>query len=328
MTELLTYLFEQHTLSCQEAKRLLMDVSENKYSPYQIAALASLYNMRLPDLQEIKGFRQALLELCIKVDLSDFNTVDIVGTGGDGKNTFNISTLACFIVAGAGEKVAKHGNCGVSSVTGSSDLLKALGYVFTDDTRCLQKQLEKAGICFLHAPLFHPLLKNIAPVRSGIGTRTFFNTLGPLLNPSDPKHHFLGVNHLEVARMYHYLYQDENKSYAIVHSLDGYDEISLTAPFKCYDSKGEYLYHLEKLGLDKVSPQEITAGKNHHENKRIFVDILSGKGSISQNKVVLTNAAFALSVIRKESFNESYLRAKESLESQKAKESLKKLLDI
>ncbi|WP_103327203.1 anthranilate phosphoribosyltransferase [Bacteroidetes bacterium endosymbiont of Geopemphigus sp.] len=328
MTEILNRLLEQKSLSFHEAKALLTDIATNKFSPFQIAALAGIYNMRSPDLQEIRGFREALLEICIHVDLSDFNAIDIVGTGGDGKNTFNISTLACFIVAGAGEKVIKHGNYGVSSVTGSSNLLESLGYVFTHEKEHLQRQVEKAGICFLHDPLFHPSLKNVASVRRGIGTRTFFNMLGPLLNPGEPKHHFLGVNHLELARLYHYLYQSENKNYAIVHSLDGYDEISLTGPFKCYEPKGEHLYSPEGLGRVKISHAAIAGGKNNDENKRIFLDILSGKGSVAQNEVALTNAAFALSLINQKPFKESYLRAKESLESQRAKESLDKLLSI
>ena len=328
MTGILNHLFEQKSLSFYEAKTLLMDVATNKFSPFQVAALASIYNMRPPNLQEIKGFRDTLLEVCVHVDLSDFNAIDIAGTGGDGKNTFNISTIACFIVAGAGEKVIKHGNYGVSSITGSSNLLESLGYVFTDEKEHLQIQVEEAGICFLHAPIFHPLLKNVSCIRKGIGISTFFNMLGPLLNPGEPKYHLIGVNHLELARLYHYLYQSENKNYSIVHSFDGYDEISLTGPFKCYDSKGEHFYSPEELERSKINPSSIKGGKNNDENKRIFIDILSGKGSVSQNEVVLTNAAFALSLISQNPFKESYLRAKESLESQRAKESLNKLLSI
>ncbi|XOD68617.1 MAG: anthranilate phosphoribosyltransferase [Flavobacteriales bacterium AspAUS03] len=327
MKDLLHYLFAHKTLSKEEAQSVLIDMSRDQFNAAQLAALATVYNMRPPTLEEIKGFRQALLELCVKLDLSEFYAIDIVGTGGDRKNTFNISTLACFIVAGAGSKVIKHGNYSASSVTGSSNLLNQLGYVFTNEEGKLKKQLEIVGICYLHAPLFHPALKKVVSVRRELGTKTFFNMLGPLLNPSKPKNHLLGVSDLQVARLYHYLYQQTENDYAIIHSLDGYDEISLTSDLKCYTRQGEKIYPPEALGSQKIDSRELIGGRNTEENTRIFVDILSGKGTSAQNTVVLTNAAFALGLLNGEHFECNYVRAEESLKSGRAKNVLKKFLD-
>ncbi|WP_185861459.1 anthranilate phosphoribosyltransferase [Blattabacterium cuenoti] len=332
MKQILKNLFLEKTLKKQEAKNLFLELSKGKMSPTQIIAIITIYNMRSPTLEEIIGFKQAIMELSIKVNLTEFNAIDIVGTGGDEKNTFNISTLACFIVAGAGEKVIKHGSFSSSSITGSSNILRGLGYHFTNKEENLKNQLDKVGICYLHAPIFHPILGTISVVRKELGVRTIFNTLGPLLNPGKPKNQLLGVNNLELARIYYYMYQNTNKNYAIVHSLDGYDEITLTSGFKCYTQKGEQFYSIEELEMGKkkiiINPKELKGGKNTEENIRIFINVLSGEGTFSQNEVVLTNATFALSLLNQDSLENNYDKAKRSLKSGKAKNILKKLLSL
>jgi len=327
MKNILNHLFLENTLTKEEAKNVFLNFSKGKINKNQIVALTTVYNMRSPTLEEIRGFCQALMESCIQIKLTEFNAIDIVGTGGDGKNTFNISTLACFIVAGAGEKVIKHGSYGSSSITGSSNILKKLGYNFTNKEDNLKKQLEEVGICYLHAPIFHPILSFFSSVRKELGIKTIFNILGPLLNPGNPKNQLLGVNNLELARIYHYMYQNTKKNYAIIHSLDGYDEISLTSDIKCYTPNGERFYSLKELGKNKFNPDELIGGKNTEENTRIFISILSGDGTLAQKEVVLTNATFALSLLNQESFESNYEKAKNSLESGRAKNILKKLLN-
>ncbi|WP_185849416.1 anthranilate phosphoribosyltransferase [Blattabacterium cuenoti] len=332
MKKILENLFLEKTLTKQEAKNLFIELSEGRINNTQVIAIATIYNMRTPTLEEIIGFKQAMMELSIKINLTEFNAIDIVGTGGDRKNTFNISTLACFIVAGTGEKVIKHGSFNSSSTTGSSNILKGLGYHFTNKEENLKNQLEKVGICYLHAPIFHPILKTISIARKELGVRTIFNTLGPLLNPGNPKNQLLGVNNLELARIYYYMYQNTNNNYAIVHSLDGYDEITLTSDIKCYTPKGERFYSIEELEIGgkkiRVNPDELKGGKNTEENIRIFISVLSGEGTLSQNEVVLTNATFALSLLNQDSFENNYDKAKHSLKSGKAKNILKKLLSL
>ncbi|QIK16926.1 anthranilate phosphoribosyltransferase [Blattabacterium sp. DPU] len=333
MKKILKNLFLEKTLTKQEAKNLLIELSKGKINKTQAVAITTIYNMRSPTLEEIIGFKQAMMELSIKINLTEFNAVDIVGTGGDGKNTFNISTLACFIVAGTGEKVIKHGSFSSSSLTGSSNILKGLGYHFTNKEENLKNQLDKVGICYLHAPVFHPILSSISEVRKELGVKTIFNTLGPLLNPGKPKNQLLGVNNLELARIYYYMYQNTNNNYAIIHSLDGYDEITLTSDIKCYTPKGEQFFSVEKLKKIgskkiKVNPNELKGGKNIEENIRIFISILSGEGTLAQNEVVLTNATFALSLLNQDSFENNYDKAKHSLKSGQAKNILIQLLDL
>ena len=232
MKETLQYLFDHKTLGKEDAKLILRNMAEGKYNDSEIAAFISVYLMRSITLEELAGFRDALLELCTPVDLSEFNTIDVCGTGGDEKNTFNISTLTSFVVAGAGEKVAKHGNYSVSSACGSSNVLEYFGYKFSSDPDRLRREIDRYNICFLHAPLFNPAMKNVAPVRRSLKIKTFFNMLGPMVNPSSPRNQLVGVFSLDVARLYHYLYQQSDKQFCIIHSLDGYDEISLTGRFR------------------------------------------------------------------------------------------------
>ena len=327
MKAILTKLFEQQRLTKDEAKEALIQIANEQFNASQMASFLTVFLMRPISVNELTGFREALLELAVKVDLSDFNTIDLCGTGGDGKNTFNISTLTSFIVAGTGNKVAKHGNYGVSSVSGSSNMLEYLGYKFTNDEAVLKKQIDKANICFLHAPLFHPAMKAVGPIRKELGMKTFFNMLGPLVNPSRPQNQLVGVFNLEVARIYNYLLQQTADNYGIVYSLDGYDEISLTSGFKLFTKDNEQLITPEELGLKRVEQSEIYGGNSVEEAAKIFISILNGNGTEAQNNAVLVNAAFALKTINKnKSFETAFEESKESLVSLKAKRSLEKLI--
>src|SRR6187401_1381478 len=299
MKKILQYLFEHKTLSRDQAKEVLVNIGKGIYNEHEITAFVTVYLMRSITIGELQGFRDALLELCIRVDLDGTDVMDIVGTGGDGKNTFNISTLSCFIVAGTGNKVAKHGNYGASSISGSSNVMEQLGYKFKNDTAVLKKEIEEANICFLHAPLFHPALKVVGPIRKNLGVRTFFNMLGPMVNPALPKHQLVGVYNLEMARIYTYLLQQADKNFTIIHSLDGYDEISLTGDTKVITNKGEQVITAEALGKRSVSPESIYGGDSVKEAAEIFMRVLKGEGTWSQNAVVLAKSAMALQCTRK-----------------------------
>ncbi|ROI10673.1 anthranilate phosphoribosyltransferase [Chryseobacterium sp. H3056] len=294
MKQILQYLFNHNTLSKAEAKAILTEIAQNKFNENEVTAFVTVFLMRSITLDEMAGFQEALLRLSVPVDLGTHDLVDIVGTGGDGKDTFNISTLASFVVAGTGQKVAKHGNYGVSTISGSSNVLEELGYEFKTTSEELQNDLEKGNICFLHAPLFHPALNSVAPLRRGLGLRTFFNILGPLVNPAKPKHSMIGVYSLEIARIYQYLLQKKNENFLIVHALDGYDEISLTSDTKFFDKSGEYIFSPEELGFKNIERETIFGGNSQQEAASIFRNILEGNGTYEQNSVVLANAAMAL----------------------------------
>ncbi|MCW3091177.1 MAG: anthranilate phosphoribosyltransferase [Ferruginibacter sp.] len=326
MKKILNFLFEHKSLSREQARDVLVNISGGMYNESEIASFITVYLMRSITIDELQGFRDALLELCIRVDLNGEEVMDIVGTGGDGKNTFNISTLSCFIVAGTGNKVAKHGNYGATSISGSSNVMEQLGYRFKNDTALLKKELETSNICFLHAPLFHPALKVVGPVRKNLGVRTFFNMLGPMVNPAFPKHQLVGVYSLEMARIYNYLLQQTDKNFTIIHSLDGYDEISLTGDTKVITNEGEKIMSAETLGKRPVSAADIYGGNTVEEAAKIFIHILEGKGTWAQNAVVLANSAMALQCTGKyKDYDECYQLAVESLESRKALEATKKL---
>lgn len=328
MKQILNKLFAHETLSQLEAKEVLVDIAAEKYNAAHMSAFMTVFMMRPITVAELAGFRDALLELAVRIDLSDFNTIDLCGTGGDGKNTFNISTLTSFIVAGTGNKVAKHGNYSVSSASGSSNMLEFLGYKFTNDESILKSQLEKANICFLHAPLFHPAMKAVSPVRKELGLKTFFNILGPLVNPSQPQNQLVGVFNLEVARTYNYLLQGTDLNYGVLYALDGYDEISLTSPFKLFTKGAEKTISPEELGLKKLQQSEIFGGNSVPEAAEIFKSILDGKGTEAQNNVVLTNAAFALKTFDVNvSFESAFEQAKSSLLGLKAKKSLELIVE-
>ncbi|WP_407277204.1 anthranilate phosphoribosyltransferase [Tenacibaculum maritimum] len=327
MKKILNTLFEQKRLTKNESKEVLINIAQEKYNTSQIAAFITVFLMRPVSVDELSGFREALLELAVKVNLSDFNTIDLCGTGGDGKNTFNISTLTSFIVAGTGNKVAKHGNYGVSSASGSSNMLEFLGYKFTNDESLLKKQLDKANICFLHAPLFHPAMKVVAPIRRELGVKTFFNMLGPLVNPSTPQNQLVGVFNLEVARVYNYILQECNINYGVVHALDGYDEISLTGDFKLFTKDAEQQISPADLGQKQILQSDIFGGDTVAEAAKIFMNIINGKGTNEQNNVVLTNTAFALKTFDKnKTFESAFEEAKDSLFGLKAKDALQKLI--
>ena len=327
MKKILNHLFEQKTFSRQEAKEIFTHISLGKYNNSQMVAFMAAYCMRNITVEELGGFRDAMLDLCLKADLSDYELIDLCGTGGDGKDTFNISTLASFVVAGAGYKVAKHGNYGVSSGCGSSNVMEFLGYKFTNSSDVLKTSLDNAGICFLHAPLFHPAMKNVAPLRKELGVKTFFNMLGPMVNPSQPKHQLVGVFSLELARLYAYLYQQSNKNYTIIHAFEGYDEVSLTCDFKTFSNAGEHNYSIKNMGFDYISADKITGGSTVEESAKIFTSVLEGLGTVEQNNVVLCNAALAIKTMKSDcSFADCFYEAEESLESKKALNSFKKLV--
>ncbi len=327
MREILNHLFEHKTLDRNEAERVLVNIAGGRYSEPEIAAFLTIYLMRSITVDELKGFRDALLNLCIRVDLGGIRTLDLCGTGGDGKDTFNISTLSAFVVAGAGAKVAKHGNYGVTSTCGSSNIFEYFGYRFSTDQGKLQKELEEAGICFLHAPLFNPAMKNIVPVRKALKVKTFFNMLGPMVNPSFPSSQLIGVYNSELARIYNYIYQQSDCSYSIVHSLDGYDEISLTSGFKyIYNGIDEIVYP-EQMGFTTKDKSALAGGRDEKESAGIFLDILKGRGSRDQNDIVVANSLVALRCYFPEkTIDQCHAEAEESLSSGRAFQSFNKLM--
>jgi len=284
--------------------------------------------MRSITLEELKGFRDALLELCIPIDLKDFDAIDLCGTGGDGKDTFNISTLSSFVTAGAGVKVSKHGNYGVSSACGSSNVMEYLGIKFSNDEDLLKHSIDKAGICVLHAPLFHLAMKYVAPIRRELGVKTFFNMLGPMVNPSFPKNQMVGVFNLELLRLYGYLYQNTDKNYSIVHALDGYDEISLTGKTKVISNHSETMFSPEDLGVSLIEQSAIFGGNSVEDAAKIFMTVITGNGTEAQNNVVCANAGLAIATSKQMEHKEGFEMAKESLLSGKAKQSLDKLIEL
>jgi len=329
MKKILQFLFEHKTLSREQAKEILTNISKGMYSEHEVTAFITVFLMRSITIEELQGFRDALLDLCIKVNLNGFETIDIVGTGGDGKNTFNISTLSCFIVAGSGQKVAKHGNYGATSISGASNLMEQLGYKFKNDNAQLQKEIEEANICYMHAPMFHPALKTVGPIRKNLGLRTFFNMLGPMVNPASPTYQLVGVYNLEMARIYNYLLQQTGKAFTIIHGLDGYDEISLTNDTKVITNEGERIMTPQQIGKRLVEPKDIYGGNTPEEAAKIFLTIIKGEGSWAQNAVVLANAAMALHCTGDyANYDDAYQAAVKSLESGSAYACLQKLISL
>ena len=329
MKKILQILFEHKVLDRVTAKEVLVNIGKGMYNEHEVTAFMTVYLMRSITIEELQGFRDALLELCVSVDFDGYDTIDIVGTGGDGKNTFNISTLSCFIVAGTGQKVTKHGNYGASSISGASNVMEQLGYKFKSNNEKLKREIDEANFCFLHAPMFHPALKTVGPIRKNLGMRTFFNMLGPMVNPANPRSQLIGVFSLEMARIYNYLLQLSDTAFTIIHSLDGYDEISLTSDTKVITNDGERIMTPEQLGKRMVSPSDISGGSSVEEASKIFMTILKGEGTWAQNAVVLANAAMALHATGNfKSYDEAYNVAVESLESGKAKGCLDRLIDL
>lgn len=329
MKKILQHLFEHKTLSQQQAKEVMLNIAKGVYNDTEITAFITVFLMRSITIEELQGFRDGLLELAVPVNLNGYNVIDIVGTGGDGKNTFNISTLACFIVAGAGKKVAKHGNYGATSVSGASNVMEFLGYKFKNHSDQLKKEIEETNFCFLHAPLFHPALKAVGQIRKNIGFRTFFNMLGPMVNPANPQFQLVGVYNLEMARIYNYLLQQTGRAFTIIHGLDGYDEISLTNDTKVITQNGERVLSAEELGKRTVAAVDIAGGNTVEDAANTFIKILKGKGTWAQNAVVLANASMALQCTGDyKTYNEAYNAAVESLEGGKAYQQLQKLISL
>jgi len=329
MKKILQRLFEHKTLSKEESKDIMLNIAKGVYNETELASFITVYLMRSITIDELQGFRDGLLELAVPVDLNGHEVMDIVGTGGDGKNTFNISTLSCFIVAGAGKKVAKHGNYGASSISGASNVMETLGYKFKNNQDQLKKEIEETNFTFLHAPQFHPALKAVAQIRKNLGFRTFFNMLGPMVNPANPQYQLVGVYSLEMARIYNYLLQQSGKPFTIIHSLDGYDEISLTNDTKVITNRGEKVLSAVEIGKRIVSPIDIYGGTTVEEAAKIFTRILKGEGTWAQNAVVLANAAMALNCTGDfKIYDEAYYAAVESLESGQANQSFQKLIAL
>jgi anthranilate phosphoribosyltransferase len=329
MRKILNFLFEHKTLTRAEAEEVLTNIAKGAYSDAEISAFLTVYLMRSITVDELSGFRDALLNLCLKVDLSDFDTIDVCGTGGDNKDTFNISTLSAFVIAGAGASVAKHGNYGVSSICGSSNMLEYFGYKFSTDPDKLRREMKEAGICFMHAPLFNPAMKNVAPVRKALKIKTFINVLGPMINPAFPKKQLVGVFSLELARLYNYLYQQSGKRFIIVHTLDGYDEISLTADTKMIINGAEQIVSPESLGFSRHTGNELHGGNTVDEAAAIFRNVMEGKGSKAQHEVVVANSGLALHCYYPEKpVPECMEMAEDSIKSGKALKTFKKLMDL
>jgi len=328
MKKILQELFDQKRLSRQEAHEILVDITRSEYNDALLASFLTVFMMRPITKDELHGFRDALLELCRPVVLGDRDSIDIVGTGGDGKNTFNISTLTCFVVAGAGYAVTKHGNYGVSSVSGSSNVLEHLGYTFTNDQDEINRRLDASNMIFLHAPLFHPAMKAVGPVRRALGMKTFFNMLGPLVNPSRPKRHFLGVFNMNLSRLYQYILQEDENPFAVIYNLDGYDEISLTDQFIFRTRDSDRFVHPKELGFDLVRPEELHGGDTVAEAARIFTDVLEGNGTVAQRNVMYANGGLAIQCFHPEkSFADCIEEARISLDSGAALKCFKKAIE-
>ena len=329
MKQLLYRLFEHQYLGREEARVILQNIAEGRYNDAQIASLITVFLMRSISVEELTGFREALLDMRVPIDLAEFKPIDIVGTGGDGKNTFNISTCSCFVVAGAGYNVVKHGNYGATSVSGASNVMEQHGIKFTNNNDQLRRNMEACHITYLHAPLFNPALKAVAPVRKNLGVRSFFNMLGPLVNPAMPAYQLLGVYNLPLLRLYNYTYQESGTRFAVVHSLDGYDEISLTADFKVAMPEKEKIYSPELLGFKRCQEADLDGGSTPEEAARIFDAVLENKATEAQRNCVVINSAFAIQVICPEKSIETCIaEAKESLESGRALATFKQYVSL
>jgi anthranilate phosphoribosyltransferase len=328
MKKILNRLTQYETLTEKESRAIIIDISEGKLNTSEISSFLTIFMIRNITIEELNGFRKALIELSLKIDLNEFDPIDLCGTGGDEKDTFNISTLASFVTAGSGVKVAKHGNYGVSSSCGSSNVLEYLNLKFNNDSDKIRKAVDKANICFLHAPLFHPAMKNVAPVRKELGLKTFFNMLGPMVNPSMPKKQVVGVYNLELARIYNYLYQTTDINYNIIHSIDGYDEISLTKGTKVYSRESEFILDSKDFSLKDIDSKNIRGGKDVESSSKIFMDVLNGEASNDQENVVCANASLAIAISKDISIIEAFDKAKESIKTKNALKCFNELINI
>ncbi len=329
MKQILSRLFNHEDLTTEEAKTLLLNMTRGQYNDTQIASLLTVFQMRGIKVDELIGFREALLSTRVPVDLSAYRPIDIVGTGGDGKNTFNISTCACFVVAGAGYKVAKHGNYGATSVSGASNVIELHGVKFTNEQDKLTRSMEGCGMVYMHAPLFNPALKSVAGVRKALQVRTIFNLLGPLVNPCKPAYQLLGVADLPQMRLYTNVFQKLGIGFAVVNNLDGYDEISLTDQFKVMTNRYETIYKPSELGFPLARQEELFGGNSPEEASRIFDYVLQNQATKAQTDCVLINASFAIQAMEPgKSIEDCVAAAKESLESRKALATFRKFIEI
>jgi len=327
MKNLLKDLYNHKIMNKEEAKKALIFLTDGTANDSQISSFLTVFLMRDISAEELDGFREAMIELSLDIDIQNDDLIDLCGTGGDGKDTFNISTVSSFVVAGAGIKVSKHGNYGVSSSCGSSNIISHLGHNFSNNIDSLKFSLKKSNICFLHAPLFHPSLKNISPIRSQLGVKTFFNMLGPMVNPIQPKNQLIGVFNSNIFRLYSHIYSNSDKNYCIVHSIDGYDEISLTGPFKLFSNKNDIMLEPKHLNYDNICPSDILGGKNIKDSSKIFIDILKNDSTKEHIDVVTANAGVAIYCAKQlSSISEGIAIAKESIESGEAYKCLKSFI--
>ncbi|MBP5381284.1 MAG: anthranilate phosphoribosyltransferase [Bacteroidaceae bacterium] len=329
MKKYLTKQIEGGTLTREETHEIMLGITREAYTDCQIAALLMGMQIRGVTVDELLGFRDGLLETGKHIDLGNEVTLDIVGTGGDGKNTFNISTCSAFVIAGAGYKVTKHGNGGSTSVSGASNVLAEHGVKFTDNADILKRSLDEANICYFHAPLFAYGMKFVGPTRKALGVPTCFNLLGPLVNPCQPKCSLHGTANQSQMRLYINVHQKIGDTFGVVNSYDGYDEISLTSGFKLTTNNFEKVFTPKDLGFNYVEPQEIYGGQTAEEACKIFDHVLEGTASEAQKNVILANAACGISIIdRNLSIEESIALARESLESGKALACFRKFVEL
>ncbi|MEL7588399.1 MAG: anthranilate phosphoribosyltransferase [Prolixibacteraceae bacterium] len=327
MKEILSYLVAKNTLDTEQAQHVFTEITQGKYSDAEVAAFITVFLMRPVTGAELSGFRQALLGLSVKLDFSEFNTIDVCGTGGDGKNTFNVSTLSSFVLAGAGVKVAKHGNYAASSACGSSNVLEYFGYKFTTDEDRLKRELDQTGICYMHAPLFHPALKTVAPIRKALRIKTFLNMLGPMVNPSKPQNQLVGVYNADVMSLFHEVFRNTPANYTILHSEDGYDEISLTGPLTFVSNAGSGRLMPADFNSKKINAEDLFGGDTIEEAASIFRNVLKGDGTEAQNKVVIANTAIALKTVEPhKELSFCIAEAEDSLYGKKALRAFQKLV--
>lgn len=329
MKKYLLQLIEGNTLTQEDTNEIMLNIVEEKYNVQQIAALLMALQTRGVTVDELLGFRQGLLETGKYMDFTEYDTLDIVGTGGDGKNSFNISTCSAFVIAGAGYKVTKHGNGGSSSVSGASNVLQGHGVKFTDDINQLKRSLDEAGICYFHAPLFAYGMKFVGPTRKALGVPTCFNLLGPLVNPCHPKNSLHGTANQAQLRLYTNLHQRIGDNFGVITSYDGYDEISLTSGFKICTNDFEKVLTPVDLGLKYIKQNEIYGGETAEEAQKIFDAVLEGTATEAQKNVIIANSACGISVMDKNlSMADSVAMARESLESGKALQTFKKFVEL
>ena len=330
MKDILNRMLNHEELTREETKNILIGITRNEYPTEQITALITGIQMRGITVDELLGFRDGILETGVPVPLKCDRYIDVVGTGGDRKNTFNISTTSCFVIAGAGYKVAKHGNYAATSTSGASNVIANHGVKFTDNIDQLNRCLEEAGIVYLHAQLFAKAMKFVGPIRKALPFPTFFNLLGPIVNPSQPQCQLLGVANLDQMRLYNNVYQKIGIDYGIVNTIEGYDEISLTGDFKVTTNNYEKIYSPDDLGFEKAKPEELVAGANEMEAKQIFDSVLENRALPAQKNIVLTNAAFGIQVLEKgqKSIEECIEIARESIDSGRALSTFKKFVEL